>query len=165
LDERRDMDISSDGDYPSSMLSNFAPHAFVLDGVLIASMEGFLQSLKFSEVARQRDVCMLVGKAAKLKGQEGSGWQLEGKLHWNGQDIDRFSDKYQRLLDRAFETLYTTNEAARRALLATGEAVLEHSIGNPDAKQTVLTQNEFCSRLTQLRRMLAPSGDADDTGW
>jgi hypothetical protein len=41
------MDIRSGKDYLASALSNFAPHPFVLDGVEIASMEGFLQSLKF----------------------------------------------------------------------------------------------------------------------
>ena len=41
------MDIGSGNGYPSSALSNFAPHEFELDGVKCASMEGFLQSLKF----------------------------------------------------------------------------------------------------------------------
>ena len=38
------MDIGSGSGYPSSTLSNFAPHAFTIDGVECASMEGFLQS-------------------------------------------------------------------------------------------------------------------------
>lgn len=38
------MDIRSGKDYPSSALSNFAPHPFEIDGVKCASMEGFLQS-------------------------------------------------------------------------------------------------------------------------
>lgn len=41
------MDIGSGTGYPSAALSNFAPHSFVIDGVECASMEGFLQSLKF----------------------------------------------------------------------------------------------------------------------
>jgi hypothetical protein len=36
------IDIISDGAYPANVLSNFYPNAFVLDGVRIASMEGFL---------------------------------------------------------------------------------------------------------------------------
>ncbi len=38
------MDIASKSGYPASALSNFAPHPFELDGVKIASMEGFLHS-------------------------------------------------------------------------------------------------------------------------
>lgn len=147
------MDIGSGKGYPASALSNFAPHPFVLDGVAISSMEGFLQSLKFSNPDMQRHVCTLVGRAAKAKGR-GKNWQRTGKLHWNGREIDRFSQEYQDLLDRAFEAMYTTNESARKALLASGSAVLEHTIGKRSPKETVLTRGEFCSRLTRLRERL-----------
>jgi hypothetical protein len=113
------VDIGSGKGYPSAVLSNFAPHPFVLDGVRIASMEGFLQSLKFSNPNMQKHVCTLVGRAAKARGR-GKNWRRGGKLHWNGRTIDRFSQQYQDLLDRAFETLYTTNESASKALLAIG---------------------------------------------
>jgi len=46
LKNKINMDIKSGVGYPASSLSNFSPHPFVLDGVQIASMEGFLQSLK-----------------------------------------------------------------------------------------------------------------------
>jgi predicted NAD-dependent protein-ADP-ribosyltransferase YbiA (DUF1768 family) len=147
------MDIGSGKGYPSSALSNFAPHPFELDGVPIASMEGFLQGLKFSNPQMQRHVCTLVGRAAKAKGR-GKNWQRSGTLHWNGVEIDRYSQEYQDLLDRAFEALFTTNESARKALLASGDAVLEHSIGKRSQKETVLTRSEFCSRLTRLRERL-----------
>ena len=63
------MDISSGTGYPASSLSNFAPHEFEIDGVKCASMEGFLQSLKFQNPEMQKYVCSLVGKAAKFKGK------------------------------------------------------------------------------------------------
>lgn len=64
------MDIGSDSGFPSATLSNFAPHPFVIDGVECNSMEGFLQSLKFSNPEMQKEVCKLVGKAAKFKGKK-----------------------------------------------------------------------------------------------
>ena len=64
------MDIGSGSGWPSAALSNFAPHPFVIDGVECASMEGFLQSLKFKEPAMQAEVCKLVGKAAKFRGKK-----------------------------------------------------------------------------------------------
>ncbi len=147
------MDISSGSSYPASALSNFAPHPFVLDGVAIASMEGFLQSLKFSNPEMQKHVCTLVGRAAKSKGQ-GKNWQRHGILHWQGSEIDRFSEEYQQLLDRAFEAMYTTNTSARKALLATGNSTLLHSKGKKSPRDTILTRSEFCSRLTRLRERL-----------
>jgi predicted NAD-dependent protein-ADP-ribosyltransferase YbiA (DUF1768 family) len=161
--EDRAVDIGSGNGYPASALSNFAPHPFVLDGVAITSMEGFLQSLKFSNPEMQRHVCTLVGRAAKAKGK-GKNWQRTGKLHWQGREIDRFSEEYQELLDRAFETLYTTNEGARKALLASGEAVLEHSMGKRNPKDTVLTRSEFCSRLTRLRERLRKAAKEQERG-
>ena len=64
------MDIGTGTGYPSTALSNFAPHSFVIYGVECASMEGFLQSLKFSNPEMQKEVCKLVGKAAKFKGKK-----------------------------------------------------------------------------------------------
>src|SRR4051812_32129360 len=113
------MDISSGSSYPASALSNFAPHPFELDGVSITSMEGFLQSLKFGNPDMQKHVCTLAGRAAKGKGQ-GKNWKRTGTLHWQGREIDRFSQEFQELLDRAYLALYTTNSSAQKALLATG---------------------------------------------
>lgn len=143
------MNIGSGSGYPSGALSNFAPHPFVLDGVECASMEGFLQSLKFKSPDMQVHVCTLVGKKAKFKGK-GKKWWRTGILYWRGQEIDRYGKEYQDLLDRAFEALFG-NTKFHKALAATGSAVLTHSIGKNDPKKTVLTTSEFCGRLTRLR--------------
>ena len=144
------MDIGSG--YPSAALSNFAPHAFELDGVQCASMEGFLQSLKFENPEMQRQVCTLVGKAAKFKGKKKK-WFRTQTLYWNGKTIKRNSNEYQELLDRAFDAL-SKNSGFKRALLATNDAVLTHSIGKTKIQETVLTRQEFLSRLTKLRAKL-----------
>jgi hypothetical protein len=56
-------------------------------------------------------------------------------------------------LDRAFDAL-ATNEGFKKALLATGNATLTHTIGKTKQSETVLTKNEFCSRLTKIRNKL-----------
>ncbi len=147
------MDVGSGKAYPAGALSNFSPHAFVLDGINIASMEGFLQSLKFSNPDMQAEVCRLVGRKAKFKGK-GKKWQRTGTLWWRGQEVDRFSQDYQDLLDRAYEAMFTQSNSARNALLASRDAVFTHSIGKNNPKQTVLTTQEFCSRLTTIRARL-----------
>lgn len=149
------MDIKSDIPGPASQLSNFAPHAFEFRGVPCGSMEGLLQSLKFPDPAEQRAVCLLVGKDAKEKGMT-QDWRPSQTLWWQGMPMKRDSPIYQSFLDDAFNALFSQNRTARTALLATGEEDLTHSIGLADATQTVLTEQEFCERLAQIRQTLLP---------
>ena len=151
------MDIGSGTGFPSATLSNFAPHPFIIDGVQCNSMEGFLQSLKFSSPEMQIEVCKLVGKAAKFKGKKKKWWRTQ-TLFWQGKEISRHSEEYQQLLDRAFKAL-AQNTSFQKALLATGDAVLTHSIGKTNPSETVLTRSEFCSRLTQIRKELRNKGE------
>jgi hypothetical protein len=144
------MDIGSGSGWPSSALSNFSPHAFVFRNIPIASMEGFLQGLKFENPEMQKHVFTLVGKKAKFKGKK-KNWRVRQTLFFQGQEIDRHSAEYQALLDQAFDAMFTQNESARRALLASQNAVLTHSIGRQKESETVLTRTEFCSRLTRIR--------------
>ena len=146
------MDIGSGTGYPSAALSNFSPHSFVIDGVECASMEGFLQSLKFQDPEMQKHVCTLVGKTAKFKGKKKKWWKTQ-TLYWKGEEIPRSSERYQELLDDAFTAL-SKNDGFRRALLATQNATLTHNIGKKKESETVLTRTEFTSRLTKIRNEL-----------
>lgn len=146
------MDIGSSNGFPASNLSNFAPHPFVIDGVECSSMEGFLQSLKFKNPEMQKEVCKLIGKQAKFKGKKKK-WFRNQTLYWQGKEYKRDSKEYQELLDRAFDELLK-NEGFKKALLATGNATLTHSMGKNKITNTVLTTNEFCGRLTKIRTKL-----------
>lgn len=119
------MDIGSGKGYPASALSNFSPYKFVFDGVECNSMEGLLQSFKFSSVEMQIEVCKLVGKQAKFRGK-GKKWYRKQKLYWQGVEYDRASDEYQMLLDRAYAAL-SSNTKFQQALIASGNATLRHS--------------------------------------
>ena len=143
------MDIHSGKPYPAGTLSNFAPHPFVIDGVQCNSMEGFLQSLKFESVDMQKYVCTLVGAAAKKKGASKKWFQTQ-MLYWLGKPYKRNSEDYQNLLNHAYNCL-DDNTGFHKALLATGNAKLEHSIGKSKKNETILTKSEFCSRLMHLR--------------
>lgn len=146
------IDIGSGNGYPSSALSNFSPYQFEVDGVQCNSMEGFLQSLKFSNVDMQNHVCTLVGKKAKFKGKK-KRWYRTQTLYWQGEEIDRHSERYQEILDNAFNSL-TKNKKFQKALLASGNATLTHSMGKKDPSKTILTVREFCGRLTKIRAEL-----------
>jgi len=147
------MDIKSGKRYPAGALSNFAPHPFVFRGVECNSMEGLLQAVKFKTPDLQEAVCRLVGRKAKATGW-GKNWQSTQTLWWNGEPIKRDSDEYQELLDEAFNAMFDQNAKAKKALLASGNATLKHSIGRTKQSETVLTKKEFCSRLTDIRSRL-----------
>ena len=146
------MDIRSGAGFPASNLSNFSVHPFEIDGVLCNSMEGFLQSLKFKNPDMQAEVCKLYGKTAKFRGKNKKWWKTQ-KLYWRGVEYDRHSKEYQKLLDRAYYEL-GKNSSFKRALLATGNSNLTHSIGKKDPTRTILTEKEFVSRLMKLREMI-----------
>lgn len=146
------MDIGSGNGYPASALSNFSPYQFTIDGVECASMEGFLQSLKYSNVEMQKHVCTLVGKQAKFKGKN-KNWYHNQTLYWLGQPIKRDSLEYSELLERAFFEL-SKNTKFKKALLATNNAKLTHSKGKNKKSETVLTEREFCKILHDTRLRL-----------
>ena len=146
------MDIKSKCSYPASALSNLSPHQFTLDGVVCNSMEGFLQALKFKDLNMQIEICKLVGMNAKSRGAKKQ-WKKTQTLYWQGISYKRDSKEYQELLDRAYEQL-SKNASFQRALLATNNATLTHSVGKIKQSDTVLTKKEFCSRLTSLRNQI-----------
>jgi len=139
--------------YPE--LSNFNTFEFWFDGVLCKSMEGLLQSFKFEDSEKQRQVCQLVGVKAKYKGKKrNKAWKSQQTLWWRGVPYKRESVKYQELLDKAFDSL-AMNKNFRDCLIDTGDADLRHDhYGSWDMTKTVLTRDEFCYRLTDIRRRL-----------
>jgi predicted NAD-dependent protein-ADP-ribosyltransferase YbiA (DUF1768 family) len=147
------IDIKAKAPFPGGALSDFAPHAFTFDGVACASMESFLQSLKVADAAEQEGFCALPGPEAPGRGR-GCDWVQSGHLFWRGAAVDRLSDDYQALLDRAYAALFAQASKFRAALAASGEAPLVHSLGKDDPTETILTTEEFCSRLVRLRARL-----------
>lgn len=90
----------------------------------------------------QEYVCSLVGKKAKFKDKK-KRWFKDQTLYWRGNPIKRDSEEYQDLLDRAFDTQ---------------NATLTHAMGKKKISETVLTTQEFCSRLTKIREQLKKKG-------
>lgn len=148
------LDISSLADGPAGILSNFTANTFTLDGLTCASMEGFLQSLKCPDAGSASEIRGLAGIEAKKAGQPYNHWQVTQQLHWRGYVIDRHGEEYQLLLGDAYRELIDQCPQAKQALLATVGKRLEHSIGVDDPTQTVLTEHEFVTHLTEIRDRL-----------
>lgn len=147
---KRHMNIMSSGKYPANKLSNFAGHRFTLDNVQCNSMEGFLQSLKFKDPNIQEIICKLVGVGAKRRGHNKKWWKLQ-ELYWRGITYKRDSEEYTKLIERAYDALYKDSEGFRKALAATNDNPLTHSIGKKSKHETILTKTEFIGNLYRLR--------------
>lgn len=143
------MDVGSRGSYPANALSNFTAHGFMIEGVQCASMEGFLQGLKFKSPEMQREICSYIGRGAKKAGSK-KNWQTSQILWWRSQD-------YQNLITDAFNCMYEQSDKFRAALEDAGpKAVFTHSMGRHNENETVLTEREFCSQLHRLQRRMFP---------
>ena len=143
------IDIWSHSDYPSQVLSNLCSNPFTFDGVQCGSMEGFLQSLKQQDSNKQRQICAMKGRNAKRATT--ARWQADQIVSWKGIAIDRQSEDFQQLLRHAYQAMFDQSERFRAALMATRGMKLYHSRGKSDPFKTILTEQEFCQILTDLR--------------
>ena len=99
-------------------------------------------------------VCLLVGKKAKNSTRYTISqlrWRITHNLYWQEKRINRFSDEYQKLIDRAYDML-SQNEDFQKALKDTSSCKFTHSIGKRDMRKTVLTEYELISRLERIRK-------------
>ena len=143
------IDIWSKSEYPADVLSNLCDNDFYFDGMACGSMEGFLQSLKQKDRDKQREICELGGKKAKK--MSSTGWQSDQIVWWRGKTIDRQGKEYQDLLRRAYQAMFEQSERFRTALMSTQGMTLYHCRGERNAFKTILTEQEFCQILTELR--------------
>lgn len=147
--ETNTLDIRSNGLYPSGVLSNLCSNGFRFDGVLCGSMEGFLQSLKQQEKSKQLQICQMKGGNARKRSV--TSWQTDQIVWWKGQAYDRQSEDYQKLIRRAYQAMFDQSERFRAALMQTRGITLTHSSGETNPYRTILTAQEFCMILTELR--------------
>ena len=146
------IDISSTSKFPAGYLSNFTPYTFTFRGIEFTSMESLLQGLKFEGVETQNSVFQRVGVKAKLRGKKRK-WYLDQTLYWQGTPMKRDSEEYKNIVREAFYAL-AENIDFQQTLLATGDKRLYHTMGKSDPTRTILTEEEFCSILTEVRTSL-----------
>lgn len=147
------IDIYSKGEYPANILSNFAANDFTFDGVECASMEGFLQSLKYRNAEKQKAVCGMVGIEAKEAGSRKRLWKLTGNLYWKGKRYKRKSKEFDALRLRAYEALLH-NDEFRNAMISAKGKKLTHTMGKHKKRATILTEEEFIGYLSELLKLL-----------
>jgi len=134
---------------PGKVLSNLCSNGFRFDGMVCGSMEGFLQSLKQKDKDKQRQICQMKGKNAKK--MTSTGWQTDQIIWWKGNPIDRQSADYYSFVSAAYLTMFEQNERFRTTLMSTRGMRLFHSRGEQNPFKTILTEQELCQILTNLR--------------
>jgi predicted NAD-dependent protein-ADP-ribosyltransferase YbiA (DUF1768 family) len=104
-------------------ISNLAPTPFELDGAAYASVEGFWQGLKFRQPEARARIAALAGQEAMRAGRAAPPSEA---VIYQGLSIAAGRPEHWALMRRACEAKFEQNEAARSALLATGERLLTH---------------------------------------
>lgn len=138
---------SKSNDWRASRLSNFSPDQFTIDEQLIASVEGFIQGIKFQWNPERIMAFVSSGYDAKRLG-EGA----ENKfVWWKDQTIPYGSSEHHALIERAIRAKFKQNEPAMRALISTGNLTLIHELGSPELPTTSLPAKVFCDILTKIR--------------
>ncbi|MBG0807951.1 hypothetical protein IY145_00705 [Methylosinus sp. H3A] len=106
-------------------ISNLAPTAFELDGQAYASIEGFWQGLKFSDPSERTRIARLSGTEAMRAGQA---VEVGESITFQGRSLPVGGTEHWSLMRRACWAKFEQNEAARLALLATGDRLLTHKV-------------------------------------
>jgi len=119
-------------DIRARLLSNFANYPFVIEKQHCASVEGFIQAIKYPHGSVKRWRTFLqsgkTAKAASVSAPLPSVW-------WRGVQIPYGSSQHHALID-------------------TGDLVLLHDTGAKESPNTSLPASTFCDILTRLRTKL-----------
>ncbi len=110
---------------PLQLISNLAETPFELDGCRYASIEAFWQGLKFANLAKRAELAHLTGHAAKSAGDKAPKASV---IVYQGAYIKTGSPAHWLLMERACRAKFLQCEAARSALLATGQTPLKHKV-------------------------------------
>lgn len=129
-------------------LSNFSPDPFVLDGEKLASVEGFIQGIKFPVGHPDRELAFRsFGKDAKRIGSMAT----RDFAYWQDKRITYGSAEHHELIERAIRAKFEQNPGAMKALLATDGVTVIHDLGEPESPGTSFPAKVFCEILMRIR--------------
>jgi predicted NAD-dependent protein-ADP-ribosyltransferase YbiA (DUF1768 family) len=143
---------STSTDWRGLALSNFGLSPFVLDGTLFASVEGFIQGIKFPEGDTRRAAAFVSsGWPAKRIGDTAD----RSGAYWGGVRLTYGSADHHRLIERAMRARIAQSAGLQEALRSTGDAKLIHDTGGgAESPMTSLPASVFCRILTEIRAEL-----------
>lgn len=139
-------------DWRGIALSNFLLSPFVLDDILFASVEGFIQGIKFPEGDPRRAVafCSSGWEAKNLASQAD-----RSAVYWAGAPIPYGSAEHHQIIGRAIRARIEQSIGLQKALMSTDGLTLIHDTGSePESSTTSLPATVFCRIVTDLREEL-----------
>lgn len=148
---------SKSRDERSRLLSNFANRPFEIDDYWMASVEGFIQGIKFPPRDRRRyQAFASSGGFAKKIGagvRHSLVWFVKEHRHggYIAASAGYGSDQHHGYIAWAIVQKFDQNPDCMEALLATKGLRLTHDTGEPESPHTSLPAELFCEILTDLR--------------
>ena len=90
-------------------------------------------------------------KGKNAKKMTTNAWQCDQIVWWKGNAIDRQSEDFVKLVRAAYQCMFEQSERFRMALMETRGMTLYHSRGESNPYKTILTEQEFCGVLAEIR--------------
>jgi hypothetical protein len=145
-----------------SILSNLAHTPFTVDQLKFASVEAFVQSIKWPEGPKRERIQLLWGFEAQRAGNNInkqirrmlSEGQRKACVYWGGRSIEYRSGEHLSLIERAIRAKFETHSEARDCLKTTGDVPLAHEMGKKERPTTSLPAAEFCLIMNSIREEL-----------
>ena len=138
-------------DWRGVALSNFCLSPFVLEGVLLASVEGFIQGIKFRPGDPLRPAAFgssgFEAKAFSARAGRAGAW-------WADQQHEYGSPSHLALIESAIRARIAQNGGLQAALRSTNPATIVHETGVPESPWTSLKASDFCRIITAIRTEL-----------
>lgn len=142
-------DIHTKGRPPEDILSNLCDNDFCFDDAQCGCMESFLRALNYQDIDLQKNICFM--KACESEKYVSSEWQKDQTLWWKGEPIDRHSPEYAALIRGAYKAMFMWCARFRDALMGSVGKRLVYDTGSNDSTKDILTDDEFCEVLTEIR--------------
>lgn len=137
----------------AKVLSNLFPYEFEFRGKRLNSIESFFQGIKFKEVNMQNYVFAYSGlNSNRVKACSDYDWKTTGKIYWQGDEIDRYSEEYDNLIDELY--ISAIQNPLYRSAIKKCNVYIMHSIGAKEKNETVFTRYEFEKQLNCLKDFL-----------
>lgn len=154
--------VSHSDDWRAQLLSNFAETPFVLGGIRFASVEGFVQAIKFKPGdPRREQTFAMVGMAAKRMSRKAEKDYGRRSVWWGMETIAYGSWRHRQLIAEAITAKVLQNPDVAEALIATEGLELEHDLGHPESATTSLPAEVFVKVLTEIRSWLISEADRE----
>ena len=137
----------------AKVLSNLFPYEFVFKGKKLNSIESFFQGIKFKDPQLQDIVFTYGGLDSNyIQACSEYNWKENGIVFWQGKEIDRYSEKYDDLIDELY--ISAIQNPLYRNVLKNCTKEIIHTMGKKEKSETTFTRYEFEKQLNCLKEFL-----------